>query len=98
MGGGRGEVLNKQPCVCLCECACVCVSQRPENQRRLLEENLKANLWVTRPIWVLTDCVPRGYLTRNTCCFLCRVVGQGRGAARSIQIRTRGWCMNPGRS
>ena len=86
VGGGVEQVLNKQPCVCLCECACVCVSQRPENQRRLLEENLKTNLWVTRPIGVFTDCVPRGYLTRNTCCFLCRAVGQGRGAATAYSL------------
>lgn len=38
-----GAVRNNLVCA-------VCDSQRPKKQRRLLKENPKANLWVTRPI------------------------------------------------
>lgn len=43
IGGGIGfEQTTFCVSVCVCVNVCVCVFQKPENQRRLLKENLKA--------------------------------------------------------
>ena len=76
--------MESRGCINNLECVCVCVCMFPKDQKSkktLLKENPKANLWVTVPIWVFTDCVPLDNLTGNTCCFLCRAVGKRRCAA-----------------